>query len=197
MRLAVGCWVAALGAGCATLCPVITPAEKQTFLSAKPEEGSYVINSGDQIQVEVYQNQQLTRQVTVRPDGMITLPLVNDVAAAGLTVPAFQQRLGERLKAYLKEPIVSVTVSQFSAKQIYIQGQVRQPAAYTYRGEMYILQALALAGGTTAFAQGCAVVVRQKAETFVRYSVELDPLLTGSSMKENILLQPNDVVTIH
>lgn len=128
---------------------------------------------------------------------MITLPLVNDVPAAGLTVPAFQQRLGERLKAYLKEPIVSVTVSQFSAKQIYIQGQVRQPAAFTYRGEMYILQALALAGGTTAFAQGCAVVVRQKAETFVRYSVDLDPLLTGSSMKENILLQPNDVVTIH
>lgn len=184
-------------AGCATTCPEIAAAERQTFLSVKPEEGGYVINAGDQIAIEVYQNPQLTRQVPVRPDGKITLPLVNDVPAAGFTVPQFQEKLTERLKTYLKEPVVSVTVNQFSAKQIYIQGQVRQPAAFTYRGDMFILQAIALAGGPTPFSEGCAVVVRQKADGFVRYSVPLDPLMNGESMKENIQLQPNDVVTIH
>lgn len=183
--------------GCATTCPEISGAEKQTFLQVKPEEGSYVINPGDQIEIEVYQNTQLTRRVTVRPDGRITLPLVNDVPAAGFTVPQFQEKLTERLRTYLKEPIVSVTVNQFSQKQIYIQGQVRQPAAFTYRGDMFILQAIALAGGPTPFSEGCAVVVRQKGDGFVRYSVPLEPLIMGESMKENIQLQPNDVVTVH
>jgi polysaccharide biosynthesis/export protein len=182
---------------CSAVCPEINAGERQSFLAVRPEESSYVIGPNDQIGIEVYQNQQLTRQVTVRPDGMITLPLVNDVPAAGFTVPQFQEKLTERLKTYLKEPIVSVTVNQFSAKQIYIQGQVRQPAAFTYRGDMYILQAIAQAGGPTPFAEGCAVIVRQKGDGFLRYAVPLDPLMSGESMKENIQLLPNDVVTIH
>lgn len=183
-------------AGCATTCPQIPAAERDAFLAVKPEEGGYVINPGDQVSIEVYQNNQLTRSTTVRPDGQITLPLVNDVPAAGLTVTQFQTRLTERLKSFLRDPVVSISITQFSEKRIYLQGEVRQAAAFTYRGDMYLLQAIALSGGMTALAEGCAVIVRQKGAEFLRYSVVLEPLIMGQSMKENIALQPNDVITI-
>jgi polysaccharide export outer membrane protein len=183
--------------GCGSVCPAIPESEKSTFLSVKPEEGGYVINGGDQLQIEVWQNQQLTRLVTVRPDGKITLPLVNDVPAAGDTIPQFQKRLTGALKTYIKDPIVSITVTQFSNKQIYMLGQVRTSGAFQYAGEMYLLQALTLAGGSTPFAEGCAVVVRKKGEQFVRFNVELDPIVMGEDLKQNIPLQPNDVVTVH
>lgn len=183
--------------GCGSVCPQIPPGEKQTFLSVRPEEGGYTINAGDQLQIEVWQNNQLTRQVRVRPDGKITLPLVNDVVAAGDTVPQFQKRLTERLRTYIKDPIVSITVTNFSQKQIFIQGQVRTSSAFNYTGDMFLLQAITIAGGATPFAEGCAVVVRRKGEEFVRYDVELEPLLMGKDLKENIRLQPGDVVTVH
>lgn len=182
---------------CRSICPSIPADEKQTFLAVKPEEGGYVINSGDQLQIEVWQNQQLTRTVTVRPDGKISLPLINDVPAEGDTIPQFQARLTDRLKTYIKEPVVSVTVLTFSQKRIFIQGQVRNSAAFNYSGELYLLQALTLAGGTTPFAEGCAVVVRRKGPAFVRYDVELEPITTGKDLQENLALQPNDVITVH
>lgn len=182
--------------GCGGACPQIPVGEERTFLSVRPEEGGYTIQPGDQLQIEVWQNTQLTRAVRVRPDGKITLPLVNDVEAAGKTVPQFQRRLTQRLETYLKDPVVSITVTNFSQKQIFLQGQVRQPAAYNYSGDMYLLQALALSGGVTPFAEGCAVVVRRKGDQFVRYDVELQPILTGKNLRENIALQPGDVVTV-
>ena len=189
--------VAAAMAGCGSVCPQIPQSEKDIFLSVRPEEGGYTINGGDQLQIEVWQNAQLTRQVRVRPDGKITLPLVNDVVAAGDTVPQFQKRLTERLKTYLKDPVVSITVTNFSQKQIFIQGQVRTSAAFNYTGDMYLLQAITVAGGTTPFSEGCAVVVRRKGDEFVRYDVELEPVLMGKDLKQNIPLQPGDVVTVH
>jgi polysaccharide export outer membrane protein len=183
--------------GCGGVCPNIAPEEKRTFLTVKPEEGGYVINAGDQLQIEVLQSAQHSRVVTVRPDGKISLPLVNDVQAEGDTVPQFQARLTDRLKTYIKDPSVTVIVNTFSQKRIYIQGQVRNPAAYNYTGELYLLQALTLAGGTTPFAEGCAVVVRRKGDQFLRYDVKLEPLMSGQDLKENISLQPGDVLTVH
>jgi polysaccharide export outer membrane protein len=183
--------------GCKSACPAIGEQEKSTFLTVKPEEGGYIIGSGDQLQIEVWQNAQLTRVVTVRPDGKITLPLVNDVQSEGDTVPQFQARLTDKLKTYIKDPIVSVTVNAFSQKKIFIQGQVRNSAAFNYSGELYLLQAITLAGGITPFSEGCAVVVRRKGDGFVRYDVKLDPLMTGENLKENIPLHPNDVLTVH
>ena len=195
--VAVALVTALLCVACGGMCPNIPPDEKRTFLAVKPEEGGYIINSGDQLQVEVWQNEQLTRPVTVRPDGKITLPLVNDVQAEGDTVPQFQKRLTEDLKKFIKEPVVSITVLSFSQKRIYIQGQVRNPAAYNYSGELYLLQAITLAGGTTPFAEGCAVIVRKKGSDFVRYDVELEPIMNGENLKENLPLQPNDVLSVH
>lgn len=195
--LLLGLALLSFGTACATTCPVIPAAEKQIFLSVKPEEGGYVVSSGDQLEIEVWQQAQLSRQVTVRPDGRITLPLVNEVTAAGLTVPQFQSQLTERLKEFVKEPIVSITVRSFTQKRFYVAGQVRTPSAYGYQGDMHLLQALALAGGLTPFSEMCAVVVRRKGDAFVRYDVALEPLVNGDDMKENIAILPNDVLTVH
>ena len=183
--------------GCKSSCPTVPPAEQDIFLGVRPEEGGYVIGPGDRLQIEVWQNKQLTRAVTVRPDGKITLPLVNEVAASGETVPQFQARLAKELRKYIKDPIVNITVTSFQRTQIYVQGQVRTSAAFNYQGEMHLLQAVALAGGPTPFAEKCAVIVRRKGDDFVRYSVQLSPLLTGENTQQNIVLQPNDVVTVH
>ncbi len=187
----------AAAVGCASSCPVIPASERQVFLSVKPEEGGYVISAGDQLDVEVWQQAQLTRQVTVRPDGRITLPLINEETAAGLTVPQFQAQLTKRLEEFVKEPIVSITVRTFTQKRFYVAGQVRSPSAYGYQGDMSLLQALALAGGTTPFSEMCAVLVRRKGDAFVRYDVALEPLVMGDNMKENIAILPNDVITVH
>jgi polysaccharide biosynthesis/export protein len=191
------------GVGCASACPAIAQEEKNSFLTVKPEEGGYVIGSGDQLQIEVWQNTpgrslnaEMTRVVTVRPDGKITLPLVNEVQAEGDTVPQFQTRLTDKVKTFIKEPSVSVTVNTFSQKKIFIQGQVRNSAAFNYAGDLYLLQAITLAGGVTPFSEGCAVVVRRKGNGFLRYDVKLGPLMSGESLKENIALQPNDVLTV-
>lgn len=185
------------GSACSTVCPNISQTEKQAFLAVKPEEGGYIINGGDQLQVEVWQSPDMTRTVTVRPDGMITLPLVNDVPASGDTVPQFQARLTEKLKQFLKEPRVSITVLTFSDKKIFIQGQVRNAAAFNYNGDLYLLQALTLAGGPTPFSEGCAVIVRRKGDQFLRYDIDLVPVMEGKDLKDNIALQPNDVITVH
>ena len=130
------CGLASGLVGCAASCPVIPGPEREAFLAVKPEEG-YVLNPGDQISIEVYQNAQMTRSVTIRPDGQVTLPLVNDVAAAGLSVAQFQARLTERLKSFLRDPVVSISVTSFSEKRIYLQGEVRQAARlYVPRGHV-------------------------------------------------------------
>jgi polysaccharide biosynthesis/export protein len=188
---------AEFSSACSTVCPNISQSEKQAFLAVKPEEGGYIIAPGDQLQVEVWQSPDQTRTLVVRPDGMITLPLVNDVPASGDTVPQFQARLTEKLKQFLKDPRVSITVLTFSDKKIFIQGQVRNPAAFNYSGDLYLLQALTLAGGTTPFSEGCAVIVRRKGDQFLRYDVDLIPVTQGKDLKDNIALQPNDVITVH
>jgi polysaccharide biosynthesis/export protein len=194
------CFLLGLGAlhlSCAGACPTIPPAEKSAFLGVRPEEGGYAIQPADQLQIEVWQNKQLTRTVTVRPDGKFTLPLVNEVTAGGMTVPNLQKQLTDQLASFVREPLVNITVISFGRKQIYVQGQVRTPAAYNYAGDMFLLQALTLAGGPTPFSEGCAVVVRRSGDGFLRYDVPLDPIMSGEQLKENISLHPNDVVTVH
>ncbi|MBK8012334.1 MAG: polysaccharide biosynthesis/export family protein [Deltaproteobacteria bacterium] len=189
-------FVAPSAVACSHVCLEVPQSERGEFLAARPEEGGYVIGVGDEFQVEVWENAQLTRTVRVRPDGKVTFPLVSEIDAAGLTVPALQERMTKALKSFLKDPVVSITVTGFSTKQIFIQGAVGNPAAYNYTGDMYLLQALTLAGGPTPFADGCAVVVRRKGEAFLRYSLALEPLLSSQNLSENIRLQPGDVVTV-
>lgn len=115
-------------------------------------EQSYRLGPEDVVSVAVWENRELTMDVTVRPDGKISLPLINDVQAADLTPAELADAITEKLRAYIKHPQVTVIVSQLLAPKFYVIGNVLRPGNYPLRQEMSVLQALSLAGGFTTFA---------------------------------------------
>lgn len=123
-----------------------SPGERSSF------EQSYRLGPEDVVSIAVWENRELTMDVTVRPDGKISLPLINDVQAADLTPVELAGAITERLRAYIKDPHVTVIVSQLVAPKIYVIGSVLRPGNYPLRQEMSVLQALSLAGGFTTFA---------------------------------------------
>src|SRR4029077_11578283 len=112
----------------------------------------YVIGPDDVLDVSVWKEQDLTRTLQVRPDGRISMPLLNDVQAAGFTPSQLAQNIGEKLKKYLTAPQVTVIVTQINSQRVYVIGEVTRPGAYPLLPGMNILQAISSAGGLTQFA---------------------------------------------
>jgi len=120
--------------------------------SAPPSGSEYKLGPEDQIRVSVWENRELTMELVIRPDGKISMPLIQDVTADGLTSEELAGNIREKLLAFIKEPQVSVIVLQVNAPKFYVIGNVVRPGTYPLRGEMSVLQALSLAGGFTQFA---------------------------------------------
>jgi polysaccharide biosynthesis/export protein len=125
------------------------PRSKEDQLSAKK---LYRIGTEDVIRVAVWENPELTMDVTVRPDGKISLPLINEIHAMDLTPIELSDVITHNLKKYMKDPQVTVIVTQTNSQKIYLVGNVLRPGAYPLRHDMTVLQALSLAGGFTTFA---------------------------------------------
>jgi polysaccharide export outer membrane protein len=113
---------------------------------------SYRLGPEDQLRISVWDNKELTLDLVVRPDGKISMPLIQDVVAEGLTASELASSIQEKLAVYILDPAVSVIVLQVNAPKYYVMGYVTRPGTYPLRGEMSVLQALALAGGFTQFA---------------------------------------------
>ena len=124
---------------------VAAPAPPPQTNLAVPD--NYVLGHGDQIEVNVFGEPDLTRTVTIKPDGIIALPLVNQVAAAGKTAAQLEAELTRMYSKYLKRPSISVLVRQFRMTPIYVMGEVSKPGRYDLTYEMTFLDALTLAGG--------------------------------------------------
>ena len=112
----------------------------------------YRLVAGDKLRIEVYKDTQLSQTLQVRPDGKITLPLVGDVAAAGKTSIQLRDAISASLEEYIANPVVTVIVTETTPQMVYVQGEVNKPGAFPLSGPMSIMQALALAGGFTDFA---------------------------------------------
>ena len=112
----------------------------------------YRIGSEDVIRVSVWENPELTMEVTVRPDGNISLPLIQEVHAADLTPNELSDVIAQNLKKFMKDPLVAVIVTQSNSQKIYLVGNVLRPGAFPLRHDMTVLHALSLAGGFTTFA---------------------------------------------
>jgi polysaccharide biosynthesis/export protein len=186
-------------AGCAAPSPTAAELKAQ---KVPAEPGEYVIGSGDTLSVFVYQAPELSEPgVTVRPDGRISIPLVQDIQAAGLTAPALARRIEARLKTYLKDPNVTVIVRSFVGpfdRQIRVIGQATEPEAIPYRDGMTVLDVMIATRGLTKFAAGNrAFVIRHlpggKEE---KIPVHLDSLLNDGDMRQNIPMQPGDTLVI-
>ena len=127
----------------------VKPPPPQSVSQAGPE---YRLGPEDQIRVSVWENTQLTLDLVVRPDGKISMPLIQDVVAEGQTAAELATQIQQKLTVFIKEPQVSVIVLQINAPKFYVMGNVVRPGTYPLRGETSVLQALSLAGGFSPFA---------------------------------------------
>jgi len=160
----------------------------------------YHIGAGDGLHILVWQNADLSMQLTVRPDGMITLPLINDVEAAGKTPTQLAMDIQDRLKKYVTEPVVAVLVDTVVgpySEQIRVVGEAAKPQAIPYRRDMTALDAMIAVGGLTQFAAGNrATLVRTVDGAQRSYRLRLDRLLQDGDVSANVPLEPGDVIII-
>ncbi len=188
--------IALLAVRCATAtCPVVGPGDLSGFETSPP--GPYRIQAGDQLKIDVWQNESLSRAVRVRPDGQLSLPNLGEVPAAGFTVPELSKRLIDALKAYLPDPLVTISVEEWGPAEVFVLGKVQRPDAYPVARSQRVLNAIALAGGVRPGAAGCAVVMRQTDDRVLRRVVDLDALSRGEGSTNDVTLRAGDVITVH
>lgn len=138
------------------VCPVVQQKAENKAVSKSDEaslrstsKGEYLIGPDDILYISIWQNDDLSQEATVRPDGKISFPLIGDIQAGGLTIPQLDESITERLKEYIKFPEVSVTVRKLGGRKIIVLGQVRWPGVYQVSGAKTLLEGIALAGGFT------------------------------------------------
>lgn len=157
----------------------------------------YKIGPQDVLKIDVWKEDQLTRTVPVRPDGKITLPLINDVQAAGLTPLELSAVLRDSLKKFINEPQVTVTVSEINSRRIYVTGEVVRAGAFALLPHMTVLQALSVCGGFTQFAREKNIyVLRTTNGTQEKLPFNYRDAVNGKKSEQNIELQPGDVVVV-
>ena len=180
------------------LCCAAGPAMAQA--QAPMDVSTYVIGPGDQLQISVWKNPELSTAVPVRPDGRISTPLVTDVTAAGRTPEQLGHDIEARLKKYVSDPIVTVIVSSFVgpySQQGRIVGEASQPKALPYLAHMTVLDAMIASGGLTPYASGNrAKLIRKVNGKDVSTTLRLSDLLKEGDLSANAELQPGDTIII-
>jgi len=159
-------------------------------------DSSYRIGPEDVLNISVWENRELTLDnVIVRPDGRISMPLIQDVQAEGLTTEGLADLIHQELTPYIKDPVVSVIVTQINAAKIFVVGSVAKPGTYPLRGHLSVLQALSVAGGFTPFASPNKIrLVRKKGgEQEIRMINYYDLIKSGEG---NYMLKPGDTIVV-
>ena len=158
----------------------------------------YVIGPLDTLNIVVWRNPELSGTVSVRPDGRISTPLVQDIPALGRNPAELASDLEKNLSKYIRDPVVTVIVTNFagSNEQIRIVGEAAKPQAVPYRQNMTVLDVIILAGGLTEFADGNKAVLVRGAEKGKQYNVRLADLVRRGDISANVEVQPGDVLII-
>jgi len=157
---------------------------------------AYRLGPEDVVHVSVWESKELTTDVTVRPDGKISLPLINDIQAAGLTPAELANVISQKLLEYIKDPHVTVVVTQLIATKIYVMGNVLKPGNYPLRQEMNVLQALSLAGGFTTFASPRSIkLIRGTGNGREILKINYYKMIEESG-EGNYMLKPGDTIVV-
>jgi polysaccharide export outer membrane protein len=160
-------------------------------------EPDYVIGPQDVLDISVWKEPEVSRVVPVRPDGKISLPLLNDVQAAGLTPAALAAQITESLKKYVTSPQVTVIVTTINSQRVYISGEVTRPGAFPMLPGMTVMQALTSAGGFTPFAKMKSIyVLRDEGGKKVRYPFNYKQVVHGKSADQDIELKAGDTIVV-
>jgi polysaccharide biosynthesis/export protein len=157
----------------------------------------YVVGESDVLHVNVWKEPEVTQTVIVRTDGNISLPLINDVRVAGLTPLQIQNMIADKLKAFLTNPQVTVTVTDIRSKRAFITGEVARPGGYPLNTETNVLQLIAQAGGLTPFAKKDSItVLRFENGKELRLAFKYSQVVHGKKADQNIALRPGDTVVV-
>lgn len=168
-----------------------------TNAKAATDDPNYLIGPQDILDINVWKEGELTRSVPVRPDGKISLPLLNDVQAAGLTPMQLAARITTGLKKYMDDPQVTVVVTQINSQRIYILGEVNRAGAFPLLPGMTMLEALSSAGGFTMFAKTTKIyLLRKENGTQQKYPFNYKDVLKGKAPQENIQLRAGDTIVV-
>ena len=168
-------------------------------LSQAQEVGDYKVNAGDVLEVFIWNEEALSRQVLVRPDGFLSLPLAGEVKAGGQTPAQIRTDIEQSLGNFLNDtPVVTVSVTQLNGNIVYVLGKVNRPGAFPVVTRVDVTQALAWAGGLNAFAdQDDIQILRRKPDgTQQAFLFDYSDVKNGEKLRSNIILQSGDVVIV-
>jgi len=161
---------------------------------------TYIIGPGDSINIFVWGNEELSSSVPVRPDGKITTPLVEDVPASGKTPSELARTMEKELKRYIKNPIVTVIVTEFVGRyneQVRVIGEAKKPEAIPYNENMTLLDVMIAVGGLSDYAAGNQATIARKLDgKLMQYSVRIDDLIKDGDISANVDIYPGDIVII-
>jgi polysaccharide export outer membrane protein len=202
---------AKLSMGILLLFILATPlgAPAQDGAEAKPKAGTtapqaspasdpeYKIGAQDVLRIDVWKEPEISRTAPVRPDGRISLPLINDVQAAGLTSTQLAAIIADGLRKYITNPQVTVGVTEINSRRVYVTGEVTKPGAFSLLPNMTVLQALSSSGGFSQFAKLKSIyVLRTEDGKQVKHPFNYKDVVSGKKPELNIQLQPGDVIVV-
>ncbi|HKD13770.1 MAG TPA: polysaccharide biosynthesis/export family protein [Candidatus Angelobacter sp.] len=160
------------------------------------EQPEYIVGEGDVLHINVWKENEISQTVVVRPDGNISLPLVNEIPVAGLSPRQIQQLVTEKLKSILTNPQVTVSVAEVRSKMVYITGEVGKPGAYSVASPLNVLQLIARAGGLNEFASRKNIYILRGNDKKNRLHFNYKEVVKGKHSEQNIILQPGDTVVV-
>jgi polysaccharide export outer membrane protein len=159
------------------------------------QESSYLIGISDLLEISVWGEPNLSRQVTVRNDGFISLPLAGEIQAAGKTPSQLKTALESVLTKYIKDPRVAIIITEPRSKRYYVQGEITHPGQFTLDQDLSLTQVIPIAGGFTQFAdKGSIVIIRTEGDKKIRMEVDYKKILKGKS--EDIPIKPGDNIVV-
>jgi polysaccharide export outer membrane protein len=177
--------------------PAVTAKMEEAAAKAANDNPNYVIGPSDDLDINVWKEPDISRKVPVRPDGKISLPLINDIQAAGLTPMQLKAQITEKLKKFLTDPQVTVIVMNINSQRVYIMGETNRPGAYPLLPNMTILQALTSAGGFSQFANTSKIqLLRTENGKQKTYFFNYKEVVQGKNTDQNLVLKPGDSIVI-
>ncbi len=184
------------------LCALMLAAAFSTIRAQEVTEssfpGEYVLGVEDRLSISVWKEPELSRTVIIRPDGKVTSPLVGDIQAAGRTAKQLSADLTTALARFVKEPVVNVTVESIESYKVYVLGEVSTQGALILRRRTRLLEAIALSGGMTQFANKSDVVlIRYDDDKESRTRIDYRKIVSGEKAELNVFLKPGDTIIVN
>jgi polysaccharide export outer membrane protein len=184
------------------LCALMLAAAFSTIRAQEVTEssfpGEYVLGVEDRLSISVWKEPELSRTVIIRPDGKVTCPLVGDIQAAGRTAKQLSADLTTALARFVKEPVVNVTVESIESYKVYVLGEVSTQGALILRRRTRLLEAIALSGGMTQFANKSDVVlIRYDDDKESRTRIDYRKIVSGEKAELNVFLKPGDTIIVN